>query len=121
ESFAAWLKRTGQTDRAIRHFWEPIIVGTLNDTFERCSLKYAGKVFHESFLRSAEAGRLGIPAAPLSEFFTPVAELAQRKGVEVKIKTGVDHIEQTPDKRWLVQAGGESYTTSSIVLATDFR
>jgi len=121
ESFASWLKRTGQTDRAIRHFWEPIIVGTLNDTFERCSLKYAGKVFHESFLRSAEAGRLGIPAAPLSEFFTPVAELAQRKGVEVKIKTGVDHIEQTPDKRWLVQAGGESYTTSSIVLATDFK
>lgn len=121
ESFAAWLKRTGQTDRAIRHFWEPIIVGTLNDTFERCSLKYAGKVFHESFLRSAEAGRLGIPAAPLSEFFTPVAELAQRKGVAVKIKAGVDRIEQTPDNRWLVQAGGESYTASSIVLATDFK
>ncbi len=121
ESFASWLKRSGQTDRAIRHFWEPIIVGTLNDTFERCSLKYAGKVFHESFLRSEEAGRLGIPAAPLSEFFTPVAELAQRKGVAMKFKAGVERIEQTPDKRWLVQADGESYTASTIVLATDFK
>ncbi len=121
ESFASWLKRTGQTDRAIRHFWEPIILGTLNDNFERCSLKYAGKVFHESFLRSAEAGRLGIPAAPLSEFFAPVAELARQKGVAVKLKAGVERIEQTPDKRWLVETGGESYAASSIVLATDFK
>lgn len=121
ESFASWLKRTRQTDRAIRHFWEPIIVGTLNDTFERCSMKYAGKVFHESFLRSAEAGRLGIPAAPLSEFFTPVADHAQRKGVAIKFKAGGDRIEQTPDKRWLVHSGGESYAASSVILATAFQ
>ena len=80
ESFASWLKRTGQTDRAIRHFWEPVVVGALNDGFDRCSVKYAGKVFHESFLRSPEAGRLGIPAAPLSDFFAPVADLAQPSG-----------------------------------------
>ncbi|HZY74470.1 MAG TPA: hydroxysqualene dehydroxylase HpnE, partial [Edaphobacter sp.] len=121
ESFAAWLKRTGQTDRSIRHFWEPIIVGTLNDTFERCSMKYAGKVFHESFLRSAEAGRLGIPAAPLSEFFAPIAEDARRKGVAIQLKTGVDCIEQAPDARWLVQADGKSYAASSIILATAFK
>jgi squalene-associated FAD-dependent desaturase len=121
ESFASWLKRTGQSDRAIRHFWEPVVVGALNDSFERCSVKYAGKVFHESFLRSAEAGRLGIPAAPLSEFLAPIAELAQRKGVVIKLKTGVERIEQTPDKRWLVQAGDATCTARSVVLATDFR
>jgi squalene-associated FAD-dependent desaturase len=121
ESFASWLKRTKQTDRAIRHFWEPVVVGALNDGFERCSVKYAGKVFHESFLRSAQAGRLGIPAAPLSEFFAPIAELARRKGVVIKLKAGVERLEQAPDKRWLVQAGGEAYTASSVVFATDFR
>jgi len=121
ESFAVWLKRTGQTERAIRHFWEPVVVGALNDDFERCSVKYAGKVFHESFLRSPEAGRLGIPAAPLSQFFAPVAELARKKGATIKLKAGVERIEQIADKRWLVQANGESYTASSIVLATDFR
>ena len=26
-------KRTGQTERAIRHFWEPVLVGALNDSF----------------------------------------------------------------------------------------
>ena len=54
ESMTSWLKRTGQTDRAVRHFWEPVIVGALNDSFQNCSLKYAGQVFHEAFLKSAE-------------------------------------------------------------------
>ncbi len=121
ESFASWLKRTGQTERAIRHFWEPVVVGALNDTFDRCSVKYAGKVFHESFLRSPEAGRLGIPAAPLTEFFTPVVDLATRQGVEFKLKSGVERIEQTPDNRWQVLAGGQPYTADSVILATDFR
>jgi squalene-associated FAD-dependent desaturase len=121
ESFASWLKRTGQTDRAIRHFWEPVVVGALNDGFENCSVKYAGKVFHESFLRSAQAGRLGIPAAPLTEFFAPIAELARSKGVNVKLKAGVERMEQTPDKRWLLHSGDETYTASSVVLATDFK
>jgi uncharacterized protein with NAD-binding domain and iron-sulfur cluster len=35
EAFSTWLKKTKQTDRAIRHFWEPVIVGALNDSFER--------------------------------------------------------------------------------------
>jgi squalene-associated FAD-dependent desaturase len=121
ESFAAWLKRTGQTKRAIRHFWEPVVVGALNDGFERCSVKYAGKVFHESFLRSAEGGRLGIPAAPLSEFFAPVARLAEGQGVAVRLKAGVDRIVQLADRRWRVDVGGEEYLADALVLATDFR
>jgi zeta-carotene desaturase len=76
ESVAAWVRRTGQTERAVRHFWEPVVVATLNDVLERCSVRYAGKVFHETLLRSAEGGRLGIPAVPLSEFLQPVVERA---------------------------------------------
>jgi zeta-carotene desaturase len=120
ESFASWLKRTRQTERAIRHFWEPVVVGALNDGFEQCSVKYAGKVFHESFLKSAEGGRLGIPAAPLTEFLAPVAELATTLGVDVRLKSGVDGIERKGG-RWLVRAGDETYEADNVVLATDFK
>jgi len=121
ESFASWLKRTGQTDRAIRHFWEPVVVGALNDTFDRCSVKYAGKVFHESFLRSPEAGRLGIPASPLSDFFAPIASLASQAGVDLRLKTGLESLQQTADGRWSVRAAGESHIADAVVLATDFK
>src|SRR5215469_1750855 len=29
EAFSDWVRRTGQTERAVRHFWEPIVVSTL--------------------------------------------------------------------------------------------
>lgn len=121
ESFANWLKRTGQTERAIRHFWEPVVVGALNDDFERCSVKYAGKVFHESFLKSAAGGRLGIPARPLSEFFAPLVEFAAQLGVDVRMGASVEALAQQPDGRWRVRFAEEEVAAEAVVLAGDLR
>jgi squalene-associated FAD-dependent desaturase len=123
ESFANWLKRTRQTDRAIRHFWEPIVAGALNDTFDRCSVKYAGKVFYESFLRSPEGGRLGIPAAPLSEFFQPILAHACKLGVDVRLTSGADSIALTPDSdaRWRITTREGQIETGAVILATNLR
>ncbi|MBB5059829.1 zeta-carotene desaturase [Granulicella aggregans] len=121
ESFATWLKRTRQTERAIRHFWEPVVVGALNDGFDNCSTKYAGKVFHESFLRSPQAGRLGIPALPLSEWLNPLTELAQSRGVDVRMKTGMTGLEQIAGDRWRVTTESAVFETSNVILAVDFK
>lgn len=121
ESFAAWLKRTGQTDRAIRHFWEPVIVGALNDSFDRCSTKYAGKVFHESFLRSAEAGHMGIPAAPLSDFFQPILDLAVTLGVDLRPNSSVETLTPQPDGTWTITTRAGQINTPNVILATGFR
>jgi len=121
ESFAAWLKRTRQTDRAIRHFWEPVVAGALNDVSERCSTKYAAKVFRESFLRSPQAGRLGIPAAPLSEFFQPVVDMAQSLGVDVCANASVEAIARTADGRWKLKTRECEIESNAVILATSFR
>ena len=120
ESVAAWLKRTGQTDRAIRHLWEPVIVGALNDTFEHCSTKYAGQVFHESFLKSAEGGRLGIPTLPLSQFYSFVAEHCVRQGSELRLQQAVTGLERQPDG-WQVQTAEGMFYAPHVVLATPFQ
>lgn len=121
ESAASWMQRTGQTERAIRHFWEPVIVATLNDSAEQCSLKYAGKVFHEAFLRSAEAGRMGIPTQPLSEFLQPIASYAERLGARVRLRSSVEAL-RPEGGRWTVTlGGGEAIATEAVVLATDFK
>ncbi len=121
ESFAAWLKRTHQTDRAIRHFWEPIVAGALNDSFDRCSVKYAGKVFHESFLRSPQAGRLGIPAVPLSDFFQPILIHARSLGVDARLACGADAITRTSEGRWRITTRGLEIETAAVILATNLR
>lgn len=121
EPFSAWLKRTRQTERAIRHFWEPIIVGTLNDTFDRCSTRYAGQVFHESFMKSAEGGRLGIPSQPLSEFYDAIAMLAEQQGTVLRPRTSIDRIEQLSDGLWQATASdGSVHCGQSLLLALPF-
>jgi len=121
ESFAAWLRRTRQTPRAIRHFWEPVVIGALNDGFENCSTKYAGKVFHESFLRSPQAGRLGIPNLPLSEWLAPLTKQAQSQGVEVRLNSAMTRLEMAGPGRWRVHTEDTVYETSDVILAVDFK
>jgi zeta-carotene desaturase len=121
EPFSIWLKRTRQTERAIRHFWEPIIVSTLNDTFDRCSTRYAGQVFHESFLKSAAGGRLGIPSQPLSDFYASVAQLAVQQGTALYPRTSIDRIELLPNGLWQVTASnGDRHHAPSLLLALPF-
>ena len=120
ESFATWALRTGQTERAIRHLWQPIVVSALNDTFDSCSTKYAGQVFYESFLKSAEGGWFGIPTQPLSTFYAHVAEQSVRQGSELRLQqsvTGLHHEAGT----WTVKTAEGNFIANQVVLALPFQ
>ena len=120
EPFSAWLQRTRQTERAIKHFWEPVIVGALNDDFERCSTRYAGQVFHESFLKSAEGGRLGIPTQPMGEFYESAAELAVRQGTNLPLRKSVDRLEKTTSGWRAITSDSDAFEAEQLLLALPF-
>ncbi|MDQ2834636.1 MAG: hydroxysqualene dehydroxylase HpnE [Acidobacteriota bacterium] len=126
ESVERWLKRTGQTELSIRHFWKPIVLATLNDGVAECSTKYAGKVFHELFVKSSVGGRLGVPTVPLSEFYEGAARLVESLGGAVRLRASVDSVVQQADGRWLVgtaDAGavpGVEYMADAVILALPF-
>jgi squalene-associated FAD-dependent desaturase len=120
ESVEDWLKRTRQTERSIRHFWNPIVTATLNDTVAHCSMRYAGKVFHELFLKSSTGGRLGIPTVPLSEFYAAIARLIEARGGTVQLRASVEAITQQDDGRWHVSVADRDYVADSVVLALPF-
>ena len=120
ESVEQWLRRTRQTERSVRHFWNPILMATLNDRIAHCSTRYAGKVFHELFIKSSTGGRLGIPTVPLSEFYADTARLVERRGGTVQLRASVEAITQEPDGRWRVRVADQDYVAGSIVLALPF-
>ena len=120
ESAAAWYRRTDQTQGAIRHFWEPILLATLNDSAQNCSMKYAGKVFYELFLKSSEGGRLGIPTVPLSEFYGFGARAIEENGGRVELRGGVENLAQQPDGRWLLRTGNGDLLAKDVILALPF-
>jgi squalene-associated FAD-dependent desaturase len=121
EPFSAWLLRTKQTDRAVRHFWEPVIVGALNDSFDRCSTRYAAQIFHESFLKSPTGGRLGIPSQPLSIFYAAVANLAVQQGTTLHLRTSIDSIARLPNGHWrALTSTGAEHIAPNLLLALPF-
>jgi squalene-associated FAD-dependent desaturase len=120
ESVEHWLKRTKQTELAIRHFWNPIVMATLNDRPAHCSTRYAGKVFHELFVKSSTGGRLGIPTVPLSEFYAAEARMIEAYGGTVRLRASVEGLVQEADGRWRVYTADAGYTADVVILALPF-
>jgi squalene-associated FAD-dependent desaturase len=119
ENFLSWLLRHGQTQKAINRFWAPVLVSALNEDLDRISVRYAGQVFRESFLKSAEAGHMGVPAVPLSQLYGTAAEYIEARGGKVHVRASVDSVQADGDGVQL-RIGGEEVRADYGVLATPF-
>ncbi len=119
ENFLLWLSRHGQTQRAIDRFWAPVLISALNDDLNRVSIRYAAQVFRESFLKSAEGGRMGVPAVPLSQLYGTAAGYIEARGGKVHLRAAADSIRADTDGVW-ISVGGENVRADYVVLATPF-
>ena len=90
ESFLVWLNRHGQTVRAIERFWKPVLVSALNEEVDRVSVPYAAQVMRESFLKSAEAGRMGVPTVPLTDLYSAAGNYIRERLGEVQFRTSAE-------------------------------
>jgi zeta-carotene desaturase len=121
ETFAGWCVRHKQTPRAIKRFWEPILASALNEDLDNISVHYAGKVFRESFLGSAGAGRMGIPRVPLSELYGRAVDYIRARNGQVHLRASVDAITPSPDgKGWLTRAGDREFPADKVILSVAF-
>lgn len=92
-NFKQWLKSHGQTDQAIRRFWEPVVVSALNEDTDRLSVAMASMVFRDAFLKSAEAGRMGLPTVPLTELYARAGQYIEARGGRVHLRAAVEDID----------------------------
>ena len=107
ENFLQWLRRHGQTERAIERFWKVVLVSALNEDLDRASVRYAAQVFRESFLKSAEAGRMGVPRIPLSELYSHAADYIRARGGEVLLRSSVTAIDPRENEVGIRSNAGE--------------
>ncbi len=107
ENFRHWLERHGQTPRAIERFWKVVLVSALNEELERSSVRYGAQVFRESFLKSAAAGRMGVPTVPLTELYNAAGDYIGQRGGEVQLRASVEAVAAEKDKVKLCVTGKE--------------
>jgi len=89
-TFLDWLKAHHQTEGAIERFWKTILISALNEDLDKMSVPYAAQVVRESFLKSAAAGRMGVPTVPLTELYSVAGEYISKRGGEVRYRAGAE-------------------------------
>jgi squalene-associated FAD-dependent desaturase len=85
----AWLQKHRQTSRAIRRFWEVILVSALDEELDRIDARYGIDVFWKAFLSTRGGYRVGIPRVPLGELYEGCSKALAEQGGEVQLRAGV--------------------------------
>ena len=120
ESFLNWLRRHHQTDRAIERFWKTILVSALNEDLDRVSVPYAAQVVRESFLKSAVAGRMGVPTVPLTELYNAAGDFVCKNGGEVRLRAAVEGVAASSSSVRLSMAdGGDEFDYAVLAVPFD--
>jgi squalene-associated FAD-dependent desaturase len=120
-SFAEWLRARGETDRAIREFWDFMLIPTLNCRSEDASAEAALFVLREGLLKSSTSAAIGVPAAGLSALHVdPAVRYIEARGGKVRTGSGVNAIATDANEAVaLVLESGEHESCEAVVLAVD--
>jgi squalene-associated FAD-dependent desaturase len=88
-SMLEWLKRRGQTDRAIQRFWRAVLVSALSEELDRIDARYGVDVFWKTVLMNRTGYRMGVPAIPLADLYDGCKSEIERRGGEVMLRSPV--------------------------------
>ena len=117
ESFLSWLHRHKQTEKAIERFWKTVLVSALNEDLDRISVRYAAQVFRESFMKSAAAGRMGLPSIPLSDLYGAAVGYIRARGGEVLLRSSVNAIGPKQSRVGVLTGSGEQQFDFAVLAA----
>jgi squalene-associated FAD-dependent desaturase len=123
EPMLDWLRRHGQTARALDRYWAPVLVSALNERLDRMDVGHARKVFLDGFLRTKDGYRLEIPLVPLGDLYgTRLESWLLQSGVTVRLTTGVRTVEGDAEGTvsGVVLRSGETVPADFVVAAVPF-
>ncbi|MDT0545163.1 MULTISPECIES: hydroxysqualene dehydroxylase HpnE [Streptomyces] len=121
--FGDWLRRHGQSPRAVEALWDLVGVATLNATARDASLGLAAMVFKTGLLSHPGAADIGWARTPLGELHDTLARAAlDQAGVDCELRAKVTAVTRTAQGRWTVhKAGGAPLEADAVVLAVPQR
>ncbi|MFF4954671.1 hydroxysqualene dehydroxylase HpnE [Streptomyces chattanoogensis] len=124
--FGSWLRRHGQSSRAVEALWDLVGIATLNATADDASMGLAAKVFKTGLLSAPGAADIGWARVPLGEVHDTLARKALEKaGVRIALRTRAEAVSRTDDG-WQVSVvngphGRERLAADTVVLAVPQR
>jgi zeta-carotene desaturase len=121
-TFGDWLRANRQTPNAVEHFWRPIIESALNDHPDNVSVHYASQVFHETLLKSPQAGFMGLSTVPLGELYGRAFTFLEDRRGSVHLRASVERVDYDPaTARWRAQTLDGHYDADAVVFALPYQ
>jgi len=96
ESLGAWLRARGQSDDAIRLFWDPSIVSVLNEHVDRVSSSQGIFVLRTAFFERKAAARVGVAKVPLGEIASRAVDKIRALGGAVEFNRRIERLPEGP-------------------------
>jgi squalene-associated FAD-dependent desaturase len=119
KSFFDWLREHRQTQRAIDRFWKVVLVSAINEDLERISVRYGAQVFRESFLKSADAGKMGVPTVPLSDLYASAIGYIEQRGGRVLLRNSVEGVVPNAEEV-VIQSAAATGSFDYVILAVPY-
>lgn len=117
ETFADWLERYGQDDRAISEFWDLIIRPICNDRSSAVSAAQAFQVFRDGFLRDPRASAIGLFQDGLGRISDAVLQRFAELGGRVRFNAQVREIGVSETGALHARTADGGLDAAAIVLA----
>lgn len=117
-SVKQWLEREGQSQNAIRSFWEILTVGALNTSSEKASALMFTSILNQIFLKDSHSASIIIPATGLSEMYcTGAAEYIRSTGGDICLSSGVERINIENDNVTAVIVNDREYKDFDYIIS----
>jgi zeta-carotene desaturase len=115
-SMLDWLREKHQTERAIRRFWNQVLVSAVNEDLDRMAASHGFQVFWLGFLARADAYEMGIPAVPLGDLYGTTG-WERIPNVRFHLRTTVEQVIEEQGAIGGVIAAGERQSADYYVSA----
>jgi squalene-associated FAD-dependent desaturase len=118
-----WLLAHRQSDRAIKLFWEPVIVSALSESIDRAAVPPVRKVFVDAFMAHRRGYEMHLPCVPLGEFYgSHLERWLTDQQVELRLAANVKQlIGDDAGIRELEIDGGEQIACDAVIVAAAWR
>lgn len=118
---ADWLRAHGQSDRALRGFWTPLVLATCNADPGRVSAALLVAVLNQGFFATRDDARPILPEGTLDEVLVaPALAELRRLGADVRLREPAAALTLDPSAgavASVVTARGERLEAEAVVLA----
>ncbi len=85
KSFASWLAEQKSPQKAIDHFWTPLVFSALSETLDHVCCQAVRKVIQDGFLAGHQAMAVQLPTVPLRCIYNDAA-LERLRGLGVNVR-----------------------------------